>query len=557
MSEALPPSEYTSTFSAIFDAKSYRAANPTTIIALPNTTSGDYDAMSPYWKMIDSILGGTEAMRKAGATYLPKFPNEGLGDWKYRLANSVFTNIYSDIVSGLSAKPFAEECTLEDAATQQFKDLADDIDGRGNSLHVFAGETFFWGVNYAIDWILVDYPKAQYTSPRPLSIADEKAQGLRPYWVKVPATKMNAVYSACVNGKEIFVHARISEIVRERLGFYEVSIERIRIFNRDPIIDQFNRVVGYQPATYEVWEKQSLSGAVTSTANAWQIVEQGPITIGIIPIVPFITGKRIGSSWQFIPVMRDCAWTQIELYQAETGLKSLKELTAFPMLTGNGVAPPGIKEPQIKVGGRAILYAPPVGEGSRGHGEWKYIEPQATSLKFLADEIDRIEKQMRELGRQPLTANSGNLTVVTTAFAAQKGNSAVQQWALNLKDALEQAMYITALWLGQSDSPDVKVYTDFSVDADDDKGIEWLMDMAKRGRLSTKTEWEEAQRRNVLSPDFDPDKEDQQIASEAPPPPTAADLQAALSGGVGPKPKVPAAAVKQKPTTAPDSTSVA
>jgi hypothetical protein len=75
------------------------------------------------------------------------------------------------------------------------------------------------------------------------------------------------------------------------------------------------------------------------------------------------------------------------------------------------------------------------------------IEPDATSLKFLAEEIEKTIQQMRELGRQPLTAQTGNLTVVTTQFAAQKGNSAIQAWALNLKDAMENALRYTAMWL--------------------------------------------------------------------------------------------------------------
>jgi hypothetical protein len=44
---------------------------------------------------------------------------------------------------------------------------------------------------------------------------------------------------------------------------------------------------------------------------------------------------------------------------------------------------------------------------------------------------------MRNLGRQPLA--TANLTVVTTANVSMKAHSAVQAWALLLKDALEQA----------------------------------------------------------------------------------------------------------------------
>lgn len=105
----------------------------------------------------------------------------------------------------------------------------------------------------------------------------------------------------------------------------------------------------------------------------------------------------------------------------------------------------------VPVGPKSVLFAPPAGDGT--HGEWDFIEPSAASLTFLAKDVEATEKQLRELGRQPLTAQTGNLTVVTTDFAAQKGNSAIQAWCLNLKDALEEALRLTCLWLGDSSKP--------------------------------------------------------------------------------------------------------
>ena len=66
-----------------------------------------------------------------------------------------------------------------------------------------------------------------------------------------------------------------------------------------------------------------------------------------------------------------------------------KESAAFPMLAGNGVdapmMPDGKTVASIPVGPKAVLYAPPNSDGN--HGEWTFIEPDATSLRFLADDI--------------------------------------------------------------------------------------------------------------------------------------------------------------------------
>lgn len=501
----------------------------------PAETSSDYKAMLPYWEMVDTILEGAQAMRDAGEKYLPKFPQEDREDYAYRRKNAKFTNIYADIVENLAAKPFAEEVGLAEDADERFRALAEDIDGRGNNLHVFAASTFYRGINNAIDWILVDFTRA---TPRedgqPLSMDDEARQRLRPYWVHIPARRMLAVYSDVVAGQEVFVHARIREDIVRRKGSDEETIPRVRVLNREPITNTAGAVVGYGLATYAVWEQRAQQ---PGDAAVWRVVESGPLTIGEIALAPFITGRRKEGAWRFRPPMRDCAFLQVEHYQQETALKSIKELTAFPMLAANGVQPAmgaDQKPLPVPVGPKSVLYAPPFSGESTSHGEWTFIEPTAASLKFLADDVKRTEDQLRELGRQPLTAQTGNLTVVTTAFAAQKGNSAVQAWALNLKDALEQAFVFTAKWLriDEDSAPSVKVFSDFDIGLNDDKGPETLTNMRSSGPngqpdISQRTLWSEMQRRGVLAGDFDADKEEQALLDEMPDDDSDEDLGAA------------------------------
>jgi hypothetical protein len=508
----------------------------------PDTRSSDYEAMEPFWTMVETILGGAASMRQAGGggsnpnPYLPRFPNETLADYQYRRDNAKFTNIYAEIASSLASKPFAEEVQVAADAGDQFKALAEDIDGRGNNLHVFAGEVFYHGINSAIDWVLVDYTKARPRQDgRVLSIAEERRQGLRPYWVRVPAKRMLAVYTDTVRGQEVIIHARIWETLKQRVGFIETSVERIRVFDRAPVYEALadgtmsDRVIDYLPATFEVYEQRLVSSA-RGEASQWQSVEAGPVTIGVIPLVPFITGRRIENTWQFVPPLQDAAHLQIEHFQQETALKSIKELTAFPMLAGNGVAPmtENGQVAQVPVGPRSVLYAPPNGDAAQ-HGEWTFIEPSSESLRFLASDVEATEKQLRELGRQPLI--EGQVTVYQAGMNAQKANSAVQAWALALKDALEQAFVLTAAWLnlGSADAPEVRVFTDFEVGMDDDKGLDTLSLARKNGDISRETYWEELRRRNVLSADFEPDQEHDRLLQETPDPDTAGDIAGAMT----------------------------
>jgi len=475
----------------------------------PASPSSDYLAMQPYWQMVQTILGGAAAMRAAGEKYLPKFSGEDRDDYEFRRKHAKFTNIYRDIVESLAAKPFSKEVAIVDGkVSASVKALIEDIDGAGNNLHVFASHVFFQGVNDAIDWIFVDKTPVPTGATRQV----ERDLGARPYWVHVPAQRMLAVYSAVIKGKEEFVHARIHEPETVRDGYGEVTLNRVRVLNRQPLGDG-----GYGPATWELFEeRQKEHGA----DKEWVSLGSGMIAIGVIAIVPFITGRRKEGSWQFVPSMQDAAYLQIEHYQQESGLKYASENTAFPMLAGNGVQPPVDASGKVQpapVGPKRVLYAPPtLGGDSTAHGEWKFIEPSATSLKFLADQIKATEQQLRELGRQPLTAQTGNLTVVTTAFAAQKGNTAIQAWALNLKDALEQALALTAKWLGETAEPEVAVHTDFAIDVETDKAADVLMKMRESGDISREALIVEAKRRDWLSPEYDSDADLDLILAEVP-----------------------------------------
>jgi hypothetical protein len=461
--------------------------------ATPATLSADMEAMQPYFRKVETILGGTEAMR-AATQYLPRFAQETETDYKERLTNAKFTNIFGDIVENLAQRPFSKEVTLAEGAPEAVVDFIEDVDGRGNSMHVFSGDVFFNGLASGFDWILVDYTR---DAPANASIAEERKAGVRPYWVRIPASSMIAVYSATVGGNEEIVHARYLEPKTERAGFEESTSHRVRVLNREKL-DK-----GYGPATWEIWEE---------IETEWAKVDEGVISIGVIPMAPFLAGRRIGSSWQIRPPMRDAADLQIEHYQQESGLKHIRTLTAFPMLSGNGVSPPTDKtgkQVPVPVGPKTVLYAPPGQDGN--YGQWSFIEPSAESLNFLAADIKETARELRELGRQPLTAQSGNLTVITTAVAAEKGNAAIQAWALNLKDALENALVFTAMWLKVETDAEVMVNTDFSLAYGDDDSFDHIRGMYDAGLISRDAALHEAKRRGILDAAYDADEDAENI----------------------------------------------
>lgn len=491
----------------------------------PLTPSSDYVSMRPYWDKVEAILGGVDAMIKAGETYLPKFPGETSDMYDLRLASAVLTNVYKDVTENIAQKPFSKKVRFaEGKVSREVEELGEDIDGRGNNLHVFLSQTFWYGINNAVDWIFVDKMPMRENA----SVAEERLAGARPYWVRVPAKRMIAVYSAMIEGREQFIHVRMHEpeVVRSD-SFGETFVNRVRILERP--YDEVTKKYG--PAVWQVWEEKrevSANGTVTDK-TIWTKVGEGKIAIGVIAVVPFVTGRRHGTSWVFDPPMRECLNAQVDHYHQENGKKDARVMTAYPMLSAVGVSESKDERTgqpkRVPVGPRSVLFAPMV-DGKAGG--WSWIEPQATSLAWLSSELKDKEAQIRELGRQPLTAQSGNLTVITAGVAAAKGNSAVQAWSWALKDAAEQAFIYTSMYLNQGEGKtEVVIHTDFPVEGTADKAPDVILKLRELGELSREAMFNELMRFNLISPDYDPEADAELIAEEEPDP-TEEDVAGAL-----------------------------
>lgn len=470
----------------------------------------DIEKMVPYWDMVDAILEGSEAIREGREKFLPRFAGEPDDRYDIRLKFTKFTNIYSDVVGALSAKPFEDEIKLVDSedgkkTPEEIKNFIQDVDGFGNTVTVFSSLTFFNGINAAIDWIFVDYPNLAGASN--ISVAEAKKMNARPFWTHVIAKNVLEVRTEVMGSKKVLSYIRIKEP-----SVSENEKDHIRVFERNLGIVSWT--------LYEVNMK-----ADSIEAQVIQI-ENGFLSIDEIPFIPFCTGRRNGNGFTFYPPMKDAADLQITLYQEESDLQHIKKLACFPMLAANGMKPQmaadGKTPLDVSVGPMGILYGLPKADG--GNGEWKILEPNANSMEFLKKDIDKTKQDLRELGRQPLTSLSTQLTTVTTSIAAGKAKSAVTAWAIALKDTLENALVITCKYMNIKDyNPSLYVYTGFDNVKDDGSDLNALLTAHKEGVISSETLCEEFKRRKVLSPEFNIERENERILKEVPIDPNQSD----------------------------------
>lgn len=479
----------------------------------PASRSSDYIAQERFWLKVSDVLAGEDAIKAKTTTYLSKMPDETDATYLYRHSVATFTNIYGDISKNLASKPFAKELVLTEKADPRFVKLAENIDGNGNNLHVFSEAAFKSGLDRSLSYILVDYTRA---SPRadgkPLSKTEEAQQGLRPYWVHIPAPKVLAVYSAFLNGQEVIFHARIDESAVEFDGVSESSVERVRVMRRDPLFDQTTgNIVAYSGAYWQLYEKQTVPGR--SKKTAWKIVDAGTYSIGVIPLVPFFAGKRVGSQFMAEPVLRDLLNMQLAEYRQESDLEWTRVMTCFPMLCISGAKIADDKgKVTVKVGPSQVIGIPQNSQGTGPAGEAKYIEPNTASIKEAREQLELLRKEMRDIGMQPLT--SANLTVVTTKNVSLKASSAMQMLSILFKDTLEQCWKLTAMWLKSDAEPEVVIHTDFSIELEEGKELDAILSASEKKIISKKTARGELKRRGVVSNDLSDEEEEERIAAE-------------------------------------------
>lgn len=475
----------------------------------PDNPSSDHRAMQHYWTLVDDIMGGVKAMRAAKTRYLPKLHLEPDEEYERRVATAPFTNIYGDAFRNLASKPFEKPVTLSEGADEEFDAFINDVDRAGNNLHVFARDYFKAAVNYGIDWLLVDKTDTKGARSR----AEEAAVGARPYWVRIPAKNMLAVYAEMVGERLEIVHARYLETKTVCDGYGEKTIRRVRILDRAPVVSESGETIGWATATFEVWEEKKKPG---TDEKQWEKIDGGNMGLGRIPLVPLITGEEDGSRFRILPPLRDLADMQVTEFQMEANRRQVQDNTAFPISVVRGVDKPGDDQP-ISLGPRTVLYFPPIGETGQ-YGDFRREEPSGAAGKMLGNDIAEHRREMREIGMQPLTPQSGNLTATASSIAEAKAHSAAETWALGLKDCLEQAFVFTALWMGKNETtaPSVNVHTDFSVGEQSVEQMGVVRDLNKDSLISGRARVEEAKRRNILGPNYNYDEDQKQVLIEVP-----------------------------------------
>lgn len=421
-----------------------------------------------------ALVAGTEAMRAAGKTYLPKHPAEAEDDYKTRLAVSVLLPAYRDAIDLACGLIFRKPVTEGEGFAAIAQPWMEDIDRAGRNITQFAESVLrdaFDGVSY----IVADYPRVSMGA----TLAQERALGVRPYLVHVKASQVLGWRTQQVNGSMMLTQFRYLETTTEPDGpFGSKTVQRIRVL---------------EPGMVTVYVKYDTGGWMMDPDQS------GIVTIKEVPVVACYAGRT--GFMEGIPPLLDLAFKNVQHWQADSDLQSIIHKTCVPLLATIGT------EGDVTIGPNSVLSIPMGGDA-------KWLELQGTSIPTAQANIETLKAEMQAMAGKIL--DKGVVKTATQAgIESTQAMSRIQAWALGLQAALNQAWALCGKWIGQ-DLGLLKVSSDVDTARPDAQFLTEIRNAVVAGLLTKETYLKILFNAEVLPEGFDIQTELDRLEREAP-----------------------------------------
>lgn len=423
-----------------------------------NDPNSAWQNMEAHWPLIEDLLGGTYEMRRKHRRYLPQEPRELDQAYDNRLSRSVCAPFYQRLermLAGmLTRKPVRLNDTPDIIREQLF-----DVDLQGNNLDIWTYETARKVIRYGHCGVLIDAPS--------------DANG-RPYWVTYTPRDILGWRTEIIDGTQKLTQLRLLEKVIEPDGDYgEKTVEQVRLLT---------------PGAFEIHRRDD--------GGDFRLFDEGNTTISDIPF-SVAYSNRI-NFMESRPPMEDIAELNLKAYQCSSDLSNQLHISSVPMLAFFGF--PQTSEEVSAGPGEAIAFP--------AEGRAEYIEPSGTSFNAQYQQLDRIEKQINELG---LAAVLGQKLVGETSEAKRidrsQGDSTMTVVAQQMQDMIDNCLVFHAQYLGSKASGSCFVNRDFLGIRLEPQEIQSLLQLYTAGTITQETLLKQLHEGEVLGDDFDVEEE--------------------------------------------------
>jgi hypothetical protein len=429
-----------------------------------------------------ALMGGTDSMRAAGKTYLPKFKAEAAEDYKARLASSWLFNGMRKTVKDMTGRVFSKSIEITEGS-ERLKGFADNINMQGQDLSTFASDVFKDAFVPGISYIMVDAPRRDGETTR----SQAATLGLRPYMVHLRAEDILGFKTGLFGNVLALSMLRIMESVTEddpKDPFSQINVDQVRVLSREG-----------SAVSVEIYRKNN--------KDEWLVVDEYQTNAEEITVIPFYaqrTGFFMGE-----PVLEDLADVNIAHWQSQSDQRHILHFARVPILFASGR---GEDEPLIISASQAVT--------SRDtDAKLSWVEHSGAAIGAGRTDLKDLEYQMQALGLQLLVAS--NETATGAVLDSAKETSTLSMMADNLKDALEQALTWMAFYAGLPEQDiTVVVNKDFGVMPLTAQEVHVMQQDVALGLLSKEAYYEERKRRGFLRPDLDTENDMDRVTEEAP-----------------------------------------
>jgi len=438
-------------------------------------------------------------MREATTQYLPRQYSENAPAGKngtvedpyyQRLSISFLYNAYKYSIQSLRGKIFSTPVEILDDSGEYLKSLGNEIDIDGNNINAFATQLFVNAMHYGLMYVLVDFPPAQ--SDRMITLADNRAQGARPFFISLAPPDVIGWKTEKIAGRSELVQFRYREIVTADDGeFGDTEVEQIRVFYRE---------------RSQIWRKND--------NDDYYLHEEMPNTLGKIPVVTYYT-QQMGA-YQAISPLYDLAMKNLEHWQEGSMQKLASNAARSLILFGSGfpgsvTSPDGSERDSapLQIGMHQMITA------ESPDARLEYLEFPISALEYGEEKLKTLKDEMAVLSLGPiLQQRPGTMTATEKAIDTAQAQSVLWGWAVDLQAALTDALAIAAEWAQVPAEPEIYINTDFGIPMEMGPELDILHKLAVTNNLSAEWLGMELKRRGVLMDAYDFTVDKERIQSE-------------------------------------------
>jgi hypothetical protein len=221
--------------------------------------------------------------------------------------------------------------------------------------------------------------------------------------------------------------------------------------------------------------------------NEWVVHLDGTTTIDFVPFV-FLYGIRkaygIGA-----PPLLDLAYQNVEHWQSCSDQQSILHVARVPILFAKGFG-----DSSITIGAGVAA------SSDNEHAELSWVEHSGAAISAGKESILALEDRMQQAGAEMLIKRAGQTTATQVLSENEANKSLLQNIVEEFEDGVSMCLEYAAKWVGETYTPDVDLYKDFAMQAND-TDIDYLLRAHEAQIIDAKRVTEEMTRRGILAPE--------------------------------------------------------